>query len=90
MKNKNHFVETINYSWIAVVMTCLLVGFYDGFFGPGSGSIFIICLYVINKMPLLNASATAKIFNCAICTGSAQQILEGAKSLVTRHKYFRN
>ncbi len=81
MKNKNHFVETINYSWIAVVMTCLLVGFYDGFFGPGSGSIFIICLYVINKMPLLNASATAKIFNFSsniaafICFAIAGKIL---------------
>jgi uncharacterized membrane protein YfcA len=70
MKNKNHFVETINYSWSAVVITCLLVGFYDGFFGPGAGSIFIICLYVVNKMPLLNASATSKIFNFSSNLGS--------------------
>lgn len=46
-----------------VILVCLIVGFYDGFFGPGTGSLFIICLCLINKFNLLNASATSKIFN---------------------------
>ena len=48
---------------VLVVLVCLLVGFYDGFFGPGTGSLFIISLCLINKFNLLNASATSKIFN---------------------------
>ncbi|ANB91116.1 membrane protein [Moraxella ovis] len=53
----------IKKSALAVFITCLLVGFYDGFFGPGTGSIFIIALYLINSLSLLQASATSKIFN---------------------------
>lgn len=54
----------------SVAFTCSIVGFYDGFFGPGTGSIFIICLYLLNKIPLLNASATAKIFNFSSNVGA--------------------
>ncbi|OOS06606.1 hypothetical protein SAMN02745664_103130 [Moraxella cuniculi DSM 21768] len=50
-------------SAITVFVTCLLVGFYDGFFGPGTGSLFIIALFLINRLSLLQASATSKIFN---------------------------
>lgn len=53
----------IKKSVLAVFVTCLLVGFYDGFFGPGTGSIFIIALCLINSLSLLQASATSKIFN---------------------------
>lgn len=53
----------IKKSILAVFVTCLIVGFYDGFFGPGTGSIFIIALFMINKLSLLQASATSKIFN---------------------------
>ncbi|MFB6348889.1 TSUP family transporter [Moraxella sp. ZJ142] len=55
--------QTIKKSALAVFITCLLVGFYDGFFGPGTGSIFIIALFLLNSLPLLQASATSKIFN---------------------------
>lgn len=53
----------IKKSIAAVFTTCLIVGFYDGFFGPGTGSIFIIALFLINRLSLLQASATSKIFN---------------------------
>ncbi|MCP1438421.1 putative membrane protein YfcA [Erwinia persicina] len=52
-----------NASFLAVFLVCFTVGFYDGFFGPGTGSLFIIALTVINKFGLLQASATSKIFN---------------------------
>ncbi|XKD91535.1 hypothetical protein ACISK3_09675 [Morganella morganii] len=41
-----------------VFFTCFIVGFYDGFFGPGTGSIFIICLFLINNLDLPKSSAT--------------------------------
>ncbi|MDF2411897.1 TSUP family transporter [Aeromonas sp. 1HA1] len=54
----------------AVSLTCLVVGFYDGFFGPGTGSFFIIALCLLNNLNLLKASATSKIFNFASNIGA--------------------
>ena len=42
------------------------VGFYDGFFGPGTGSILIFLFVATLGLDLLAASATAKIVN--VCT----------------------
>lgn len=53
----------IRYSIVTTFITCFIVGFYDGFFGPGTGSLFIIVLSLFNRLTLLQASATSKIFN---------------------------
>lgn len=60
---KVEITQNVKTSFWLTAFTCFVVGFYDGFFGPGTGSIFIICLYLINKMTLLHSSATSKIFN---------------------------
>lgn len=39
------------------------IGFYDGFFGPGTGSFFIFLLVRFLAMDFLHASATAKVLN---------------------------
>jgi len=70
----------IKKSVIAVFLTCLIVGFYDGFFGPGTGSIFIIALFVINKLSLLQASATSKIFNFASNIGGIRRFLDSGEN----------
>lgn len=44
-------------------MICFPIGFYDGFFGPGTGSFFITCFYLFLGIGLLHASATTKVFN---------------------------
>ena len=49
---------------------CFALGFYDGFFGPGTGSFFIIFFNLLLGMGLLYASATAKIFNLTTGIGS--------------------
>lgn len=43
----------------------LSIGFYDGFFGPGTGSFLILAFVSILKLDFLNASANAKLVNCA-------------------------
>jgi len=43
----------------------LTIGFYDGFFGPGTGSFFIVLLIHFLGMDFLRASVTAKILNVA-------------------------
>lgn len=55
--------QNISISKLLLMTVCFFVGFYDGFFGPGTGSLFIIALFLINKLPLLQATATSKIFN---------------------------
>ncbi|PSV31132.1 hypothetical protein C9J44_20060 [Photobacterium sp. GB-27] len=39
------------------------IGFYDGFFGPGTGSLFTICFVAIAKFGLVEATARTKILN---------------------------
>jgi uncharacterized membrane protein YfcA len=43
----------------------LLVGFYDGFFGPGTGSFFVFLFVRLLGYDFLHASATAKLMNTA-------------------------
>lgn len=42
----------------------LSVGFYDGFFGPGTGSFFVLGFVVLMGYEFVTASAYAKILNC--------------------------
>lgn len=51
--------------WILLPMVCSLIGVYDGFFGPGTGSILILALHWLLRMNLIAASANAKTFNLA-------------------------
>lgn len=42
----------------------IAVGFYDGFFGPGTGSFFVLGFVVLLGFEFLYASAYAKVINC--------------------------
>lgn len=39
------------------------IGFYDGFFGPGTGSIFTVCFVAIARCSLIEATARTKVLN---------------------------
>jgi len=41
-----------------------IVGFYDGFFGPGTGSFFVLGFVVILGFEFIEASAYSKVINC--------------------------
>ena len=43
----------------------LVIGFYDGFFGPGTGSFFVFLFVRVLGYDFLHASATAKLLNTA-------------------------
>ena len=49
----------------AAVVIGLLIGFYDGFFGPGTGSFFVFLLVRWLGYDFLNASVAAKLLNLA-------------------------
>ncbi len=47
-----------------------VIGFYDGFFGPGTGSFLILGFHFLLGASLVHASATAKVFNLGSNIGS--------------------
>lgn len=56
--------------WWRVSVIGLSVGFYEGFFGPGAGSFFLIGIHLLLKAGLVKASGTAKSFNIAANLGA--------------------
>lgn len=56
--------------WGILPIICFLVGFYDGFFGPGAGSFFILAFHFGLRMDLIRASALAKVFNLSSNIGA--------------------
>ena len=57
-----------------------IVGFYDGFFGPGTGSFFVFLFVRLLGFDFLHASASAKLLNTA--TNAAALLLFGLKGHV--------
>lgn len=60
-----------------------VIGFYDGFFGPGTGSFFVFLFVRLLGYDFLNASASAKLLNTA--TNLAALILFALKGHVWWH-----
>ena len=50
---------------LAAGAIALVIGFYDGFFGPGTGSFFVFLFVRVLGYDFLHASATAKLMNVA-------------------------
>jgi len=55
--------------WLAVLMS-LIIGFYDGFIGPGTGSFLVFGFVILLGFDFLHASANAKMVNLATNFGS--------------------
>ena len=52
------------------VVISMVIGFYDGFIGPGTGSFFILAFVTVLGFDFLHASANAKMVNLATNFGS--------------------
>jgi hypothetical protein len=52
------------------VFISLIIGFYDGFIGPGAGSFLILAFIAFLHFDFLHASAHAKLVNLATNLGS--------------------
>jgi uncharacterized membrane protein YfcA len=68
---------------LAAAAIGLVLGFYDGFFGPGTGSFFVFLFVRALGYDFLNASASAKLLNTA--TNLAALILFAVKGHVWWH-----
>ncbi len=69
-KNKKYFLASL----VAVV-----IGFYDGFIGPGTGSFLVLSFIFLLGFDFLNASANAKMVNLATNIGSIVLFLSKGK-----------
>jgi uncharacterized protein len=71
----------LQYRTIAMILVGGTLGFYDGFFGPGTGSFLIFAFVGVLGFDFLKASASAKILNWAtnfmalLAFASAHQVL---------------
>lgn len=52
------------------VIISIIVGFYDGFIGPGTGSFFVVAFIALLGFDFIEASANAKMVNLATNFGS--------------------
>ena len=52
------------------ILISIIIGFYDGFIGPGAGSFLVMAFIVLMGFDFLNASAHAKMVNLATNFGS--------------------
>jgi uncharacterized membrane protein YfcA len=58
------------FTLVVAVAVGVLIGFYDGIFGPGTGSFLIFAFVRLFGMDFLHASASAKIINAATNAGA--------------------
>lgn len=56
--------------FLTTPLLTLSIGFYDGYFGPGTGSFLIFGFYIVLGMDLLYASGSAKLINLGSGLGS--------------------
>ncbi len=54
---------------VIALLTGFIVGFWDGFFGPGTGSFIVLIFTVFLKMDFVSANANAKVIN--LCSNLA-------------------
>ncbi len=61
----------------------MLIGFYDGFFGPGTGSFFAIAFVTLLGYSLTRATAHTKVLNCTSNMASLLLFIIGGKVIWT-------
>ncbi|MBQ7435531.1 MAG: TSUP family transporter [Oscillospiraceae bacterium] len=64
------------------VLAALIIGFYDGFYGPGTGTFLIIAFTAFAKLPIKAANAHAKTINLTTNITSLIVFLRGGTVLI--------
>ncbi len=58
------------FPWFKGIAICLIIGFYDGFIGPGAGSLLVLAFISWLGFDFMQANAHAKVVNLATNLGS--------------------
>lgn len=77
IKRKENFSK--NDLFVKVPLICISIGFYDGFFGPGTGSLLAICFYAFIGLNLVESTANAKVINLATNLGALVSFIIAGK-----------
>jgi len=64
-KERSDDLASTRRTYIAVCASAFLIGIYDGFYGPGTGTFLIIAFMVFGELSVRRASAQAKAVNFA-------------------------
>lgn len=68
--------------WITAIASAFLVGVYDGFYGPGTGTFLIIAFTVFAKLDIRSANAQAKVINLTTNITSLVIFLMNGQALI--------
>ena len=66
-------------TWATALLSAAVVGFYDGFYGPGTGTFLIIAFTAFAGFPLKRANAHAKVINLTTNLTSLGVFLSGGQ-----------
>lgn len=61
--NENDTIILNRKTYMTAVLSALIIGMYDGLYGPGTGTFLIICFTMFNGMSMKMANAQAKVIN---------------------------
>ncbi len=61
--NENSALVLNARTYLTVTLSAFVIGIYDGFYGPGTGTFLIIAFTVFAKMNISNANAQCKVIN---------------------------
>ncbi len=75
--------EQLQFPWYKAALICLVLGFYDGFIGPGAGSLLVLAFISLLGFDFLQANAHAKVVNLATNMGSI--VLFALKGVILWH-----
>jgi uncharacterized membrane protein YfcA len=70
-------------TWATALVSAAVVGFYDGFYGPGTGTFLIIAFTAFAHVPLSRANAHAKVINLTTNLTSLGVFLTGGQVVFT-------
>ncbi|MDN3677923.1 TSUP family transporter [Flavobacterium paronense] len=62
--------HTVKRQFLLAISMSIVLGFYDGFIGPGTGSFLVLAFVTVLGFDFLHASANAKMVNLATNFGS--------------------
>jgi uncharacterized protein len=61
---------SVNKQFVYALLLGIIIGFYDGFIGPGTGSFLVLGFVVLLGFEFVTASAYAKVINCMTNVGA--------------------
>ena len=81
LKNKLRTSGSTILSALLCILIGLAIGFYDGFFGPGTGTLLIMGLTWLIGMDMVTVSGSAKLINLASNVSALASLIAGGEVL---------